>query len=111
MSLGSNRSGNRTGQLLVSIGDAGVRLLRERVDQTFNALFSTKSYGTGTGLTISGPSSSRMAARLWAVVNSGQGATFRFTLTRTIGRRYESLRNFILKHNCNRGWNRDTVLL
>jgi len=41
------------GQLLVSISDEGPRLPVERPERVFEAFFTTKPHGTGTGLSIS----------------------------------------------------------
>ena len=68
------------GQLLLSIRDTGVGLPTEKVDQIFSAFFTTKSQGTGMGLSISRTIVESHGGRLWATTNSGQGATFHFTL-------------------------------
>jgi signal transduction histidine kinase len=68
------------GYLLISIKDTGVGLPTEKVDQIFSAFFTTKSQGTGMGLSISRTIVESHGGRLWAAANSGQGATFHFTL-------------------------------
>ena len=68
------------GRLLISISDTGVGLPPDRADQIFNAFFTTKSQGTGMGLTISRSIIESHGGRLWVTANSGQGATFQFTL-------------------------------
>jgi PAS domain S-box-containing protein len=68
------------GQLMISVSDTGVGLPLEDADQIFNAFFTTKSHGTGMGLAISRSIIESHGGRLWATANSGQGATFRFTL-------------------------------
>jgi PAS domain S-box-containing protein len=70
------------GQLLVSIRDAGVGLPTEKVEEIFSAFFTTKSQGTGMGLSISRTIVESHGGRLWACGNSGRGATFYFTLPR-----------------------------
>ena len=67
-------------QLLISVSDTGVGLPREQADQIFNAFFSTKTQGTGMGLSISRSIIESHSGRLWATSNSGRGATFNFTL-------------------------------
>ena len=67
-------------QLLISVSDTGVGLPREQADQIFNAFFSTKTQGTGMGLSISRSIIESHGGRLWATSNSGRGATFNFTL-------------------------------
>jgi PAS domain S-box-containing protein len=67
-------------QVLISIKDAGVGLPAEQLDQIFSAFFTTKSQGTGMGLSISRTIIESHGGRLWASANPGKGATFRFTL-------------------------------
>jgi signal transduction histidine kinase len=78
LTLESRRDGN--GQLLVSIKDTGVGLPAENVDQIFSAFFTTKSQGTGMGLSISRTIVESHGGRLWAYANTARGATFQFTL-------------------------------
>jgi PAS domain S-box-containing protein len=68
------------GQLLISVTDTGVGVSSEQADQIFNAFFSTKAQGTGMGLSISRSIVESHGGRLWAISNSGRGATFSFTL-------------------------------
>ena len=67
-------------QLLVSVNDTGSGLPTDQADQVFTAFFTTKSYGTGMGLSISRSIVESHGGRLWAINNSGQGACFKFTL-------------------------------
>jgi len=68
------------GQLLISISDDGVGLPAERVDQIFNAFFTTKPQGTGLGLAITRSIVDAHGGRIWAAANSVRGTTFWFTL-------------------------------
>jgi PAS domain S-box-containing protein len=68
------------GQLLISVSDTGVGIPQEQAGQIFNAFFSTKTQGTGMGLSISRSIIESHGGRLWATSNSGRGATFNFTL-------------------------------
>jgi signal transduction histidine kinase len=68
------------GQLLISISDTGVGLPVEKVDQIFNAFFTTKPQGSGMGLAISRSIVESHGGQLSASANSGGGATFHFTL-------------------------------
>jgi PAS domain S-box-containing protein len=68
------------GQLLISVSDTGVGIPQEQADQIFNAFFSTKTQGTGMGLSISRSIIESHGGRLWPTSNSGRGATFNFTL-------------------------------
>jgi signal transduction histidine kinase len=67
-------------QVLISVGDTGVGLQPEHVEQVFNAFYTTKAGGTGMGLAISRSIIESHGGRLWANPNSGRGATFQFTL-------------------------------
>ena len=68
------------GQLLISVTDTGVGLPIGRVDEIFNAFFTTKSQGTGMGLAITRSIVESHGGRVWATTNSGRGTTFQFTL-------------------------------
>jgi len=67
-------------QLLISVGDTGVGLQTDQVEQVFNAFYTTKAHGTGMGLPISRSIIESHGGRLWASPNPGRGATFQFTL-------------------------------
>ncbi len=68
------------GQLQFSVGDTGVGLPMEKMDQIFSAFFTTKPQGSGMGLAISRSIVESHGGQLWASANSGAGATFHFTL-------------------------------
>jgi PAS domain S-box-containing protein len=70
------------GQLLISVTDTGVGLPTGRVDEIFNAFFTTKPQGTGMGLAITRSIVESHGGRLWVTANSGRGTTFQFTLPR-----------------------------
>jgi PAS domain S-box-containing protein len=70
----------QNGHLLFSVTDTGTGLPTEKVDQIFSAFFTTKPQGSGMGLAISRSIIESHGGRLWATVNSGQGAIFHFTL-------------------------------
>src|SRR4029077_13124246 len=71
---------NEDGQLIVvSISDSGIGL-PEHPDRIFEAFFTTKSQGTGMGLSISRTIVESHSGRLWASANTGRGATFHFSL-------------------------------
>jgi len=67
------------GQLIVSISDSGIGL-PDHPDRIFEAFFTTKSQGTGMGLSISRTIVESHGGRLWASANTGPGATFHFSL-------------------------------
>jgi signal transduction histidine kinase len=70
------------GQLQISITDTGVGLPGEKVDDIFDAFFTTKPQGTGMGLTITRSIIEANGGQLRASANNGRGATFYFTLPR-----------------------------
>ena len=68
------------GHIAVCISDTGVGLPPQQADQIFNAFFTTKSHGTGMGLSISRSIIESHRGRLWAVDNSPRGASFHLIL-------------------------------
>ena len=68
------------GELLVSVTDTGVGLRPEQAERVFDTFFTSKPQGIGMGLPISRSIIESHGGRLWAVSNSGPGATFQFTL-------------------------------
>ena len=75
------RSGLATnGQIQISIEDTGPGLPPDKIDQLFEAFFTTKPQGSGMGLSISKSIIEMHGGRIWATVNEGRGATFQFTL-------------------------------
>jgi len=66
--------------VLISVSDTGVGLPAEKLDQIFNAFFTTKPQGTGMGLAISRSIIESHGGHLWAEANNERGAIFRFTL-------------------------------
>jgi PAS domain S-box-containing protein len=69
------------GQIQVSVSDTGLGLPPGPADQLFEAFFSTKSQGSGMGLSISNSIVKAHGGRIWATVNEERGATFHFTLS------------------------------
>jgi signal transduction histidine kinase len=74
----STRTGDS--ELLVAVSDSGMGLPEDGPERIFDAFFTTKSNGTGMGLSISRRIIESHGGRLWASANAGQGATFQFTL-------------------------------
>jgi PAS domain S-box-containing protein len=66
--------------VLVSVRDTGPGLPADRADKVFTAFFTTKSYGTGMGLSISRSIIESHGGRLWAGTPAESGASFQFTL-------------------------------
>jgi PAS domain S-box-containing protein len=78
LTVTSKRSEN--GQLMISVSDSGIGLPQEQPDRIFQAFFTTKSQGTGMGLSISRTIVESHGGCLWATANTGRGATFHFSL-------------------------------
>jgi C4-dicarboxylate-specific signal transduction histidine kinase len=74
------RTGRESEEMIVSVSDTGVGIPTDKMEQIFNAFFTTKAGGTGMGLAISCTIIESHGGRLWATVNRGNGATFHFTL-------------------------------
>jgi steroid delta-isomerase-like uncharacterized protein len=77
LKIGTQREG---GEVMVSVSDTGVGIPADKMEEIFNAFFTTKAGGTGMGLAISRTIIEAHGGRLWATVNPGRGATFHFTL-------------------------------
>lgn len=63
--------------------DEGLGLPVEKPERVFEAFFTTKPHGTGTGLSISRRIIESHGGHLWASANAERGATFCFTLPST----------------------------
>ena len=68
------------GFVQISVSDTGIGLPNEKGDLIFNAFYTTKSQGTGMGLTISRSIVEAHGGRLWATANVERGAIFHFTM-------------------------------
>jgi signal transduction histidine kinase len=68
------------GRLIVSISDTGIGLRTENTEQIFAPFHTTKSQGTGMGLSITRSIVESYGGRVWATNNLSAGATFHFTL-------------------------------
>ena len=67
-------------KVLVTVQDSGVGIDRQKVEDIFNAFYTTKPKGMGMGLAISRSIVEDHGGQLWALSNDGQGTTFQFTL-------------------------------
>jgi signal transduction histidine kinase len=68
------------GFVMISVIDTGKGVKPEQAEHIFDAFFTTKNEGTGMGLAISRSIIESYGGRLWFTPNTGQGATFCFTL-------------------------------
>jgi signal transduction histidine kinase len=66
--------------VLVAVCDSGPPIDSAKIDEMFEAFYSTKPKGMGLGLTISRSIIEAHHGRLWAVPNQPCGAIFQFTL-------------------------------
>jgi PAS domain S-box-containing protein len=64
----------------ISVSDTGTGLPAGKDEEIFNAFFTTKTQGSGMGLSISRSIVESHGGRLWAINNEGRGATFVFAL-------------------------------
>jgi len=67
-------------KLVVSVSDSGLGLDPAKVDQVFQAFYSTKPGGTGVGLSICRSIIEAHQGRIWARANPSRGSTFEFAL-------------------------------
>jgi C4-dicarboxylate-specific signal transduction histidine kinase len=68
----------------VTVRDAGVGIERQSMDKLFDAFYTTKSDGMGIGLSVSRSIVERHRGRLWVEPNDGPGATFAFSIPRSL---------------------------
>ena len=66
--------------VLVSVRDTGSGLSAPEAEQVFEPFYTTKSDGIGIGLAISRSIVEAHGGAIWASAETGQGATFSFTL-------------------------------
>jgi signal transduction histidine kinase/ligand-binding sensor domain-containing protein len=66
--------------VLVTVSDTGLGIPADKLDQIFQAFFTTKSHGTGLGLRISRSIVESHSGRLWAANHPKRGAILSFTL-------------------------------
>jgi PAS domain S-box-containing protein len=65
---------------LVAVRDSGPGIDTEYLDRVFDAFYTTKSGGTGMGLSICRSIIHAHGGKLWAEANEPRGAVFQFTL-------------------------------
>jgi PAS domain S-box-containing protein len=73
------------GTVTVSVRDSGPGVSPDLRDRIFDAFFTTKSEGTGIGLSISRTIVEADGGRIWAEAAADGGAVFRFTLPTVAG--------------------------
>jgi signal transduction histidine kinase len=65
---------------LVAVRDSGPGIDPAHLDRVFDAFYTTKSSGTGMGLSICRSIIHAHGGKLWAEANEPRGAVFQFTL-------------------------------
>jgi signal transduction histidine kinase len=65
---------------LVAVRDSGPGIDPAHLDRVFDAFYTTKSSGTGMGLSICRSIIDAHGGKLWAEANEPRGAVFQFTL-------------------------------
>ena len=65
---------------LVAVRDSGPGIDAQHLDRVFDAFYTTKSSGTGMGLSICRSIIHAHGGKLWAEMNEPRGALFQFTL-------------------------------
>ena len=71
---------SENGQIEISVNDTGPGLASAKAEQIFDAFFTTKPQGSGTGLAISKSIVESHGGRIRANSDGERGATFHFTL-------------------------------
>jgi len=71
--------------VLVAVRDSGPGIDPAHLDRVFDAFYTTKSCGTGMGLSICRSIIHAHGGKLWAEANEPRGAVFQFTLPGTDG--------------------------
>jgi signal transduction histidine kinase len=66
--------------VLVAVRDSGPGIDPSHLERVFDAFYTTKSSGTGMGLSICRSIIDAHGGRLWAEANEPRGAIFQFTL-------------------------------
>ncbi len=75
-----------SGGLLLTVRDSGTGLDSGKLEEIFEAFYTTKSDGMGMGLAVSRSIIEAHGGRLWATPNEPRGAVFQFTLPTVRGR-------------------------
>jgi signal transduction histidine kinase len=70
----------KTSGFLVAVRDSGPGIDPTHLERVFEAFYTTKSSGTGMGLSICRSIIDAHGGRLWAEANEPRGAVFQFTL-------------------------------
>jgi len=68
----------------LSVQDVGEGIEPQNVDKIFAAFYTTKTDGMGIGLSVSRSVIESHHGRLWAAPNDGPGATFSFSIPRSV---------------------------
>jgi len=64
----------------VSVADSGIGVPPDKLDEIFDAFYTTKGHGTGLGLSIARTIVETYGGKIWAENRPGGGSTFFFTM-------------------------------
>jgi len=64
----------------VSVADSGIGVPPDKLDEIFDAFYTTKGHGTGLGLSIARTIVETYGCKIWAENRPGGGSTFFFTM-------------------------------
>jgi len=71
-------------RVCLRVKDVGVGFQPQAADKLFEAFYTTKEHGMGIGLNVSRSIIEAHRGRLWAMANDGPGATFSFSIPRSV---------------------------
>lgn len=74
---------DKSGGVLLTVGDSGTGLDSGKLEEIFEAFYTTKRDGMGMGLAVSHSIIEAHGGRLWATPNEPRGAVFQFMLPTT----------------------------
>ena len=75
---------DESGGVLLTVSDSGPGLDPGKLEDIFNAFYTTKHEGMGMGLAVSRSIIEAHHGHLWATPNKPSGATFQFTLPKDV---------------------------
>jgi signal transduction histidine kinase len=64
----------------ISVSDCGAGIAPEKLEQVFDAFYTSKPHGLGLGLAVCRTIITAHGGKVWATNNAAGGATFHFTL-------------------------------
>lgn len=96
------------GALEIAVSDTGPGVAAGLEQEIFSTFFTTKSRGTGMGLSISRSIVEAHGGQLWVTKNSPHGAVFRFTIAHKVDAARDSRQGIDLPHSPHQSSSRAT---